>query len=101
MVSETELETFLAAARSKTQLDLGYETGKKYARVFEQHVNAYADDRRIFCFIDLTNGNVLRPENWKRPNLNVKNSIQGNIHDDQKGCGVMIAGGRRWSRSAA
>jgi hypothetical protein len=53
--------------------------------------------QRDKLIIDLTNGNVLKPDGWKRPNLKVRNSIQGNIYDDQRGCGLMRVGeGRLW-----
>jgi len=96
-VSDTDLNVFVTAAREATQLELEYETKERYARVSHPYNNGV--DRHVFCFIDLTNGNVLRPDGWKRPNLKVKNSIQGNIYDDQRGCGLMRNGESRLWRS--
>jgi hypothetical protein len=100
-VSDADLNAFMTAARETTQLKLGYETGQRYARVFNNDEDY--DSRPVvcvvFCFIDLTNGNVLRPDGWKRPNLKVRNSIQGNIYDDQRGCGLMRVGESRLWRS--
>jgi hypothetical protein len=98
-VNDAALERFVAAAKQKLDLaqarnikdapiELGYETGQRYARVFmRNYYNHDADSRSVFCFVDLTNGNVLRPDGWKRPNLKVRNSIQGNVFDDQNGAG--------------
>ncbi|MGX1352489.1 hypothetical protein AB7M49_006098 [Bradyrhizobium elkanii] len=98
-VSDADLAAFVAAARETTQLDLGHdEIGQRYARVFNRDPSDHSG-RHVFCFIDLTNGNVLRPDSWKRPNLKVRNSIQGNIYDDQRGCGLMRAGEDRLWRS--
>jgi hypothetical protein len=90
-VNGTDLEGFFAAAKEKTQADLGYEVGQRYARVFYDYNNK--QNRSVYCFVDLTNGNVLRPDGWRRPNLKVRNSIQGNIYDEQKGCGNMRPSG--------
>jgi hypothetical protein len=91
-VNDANLKIFLAAAREKTGANLGYEVGQKYARVFQHFINGGMPDRRVFCFVDLTNGNVLRPDGWKRPNLKVSNSIQGNVYDEQRGSGSMGPG---------
>jgi hypothetical protein len=88
-VSDTDLRHFVAAAKQKTNLELGYEIGQRYARVFISNYPNGPSSRCVFCFIDLTNGNVLRAEGWKRPNLKVKNSVQGNVFDDQKGSGAI------------
>jgi hypothetical protein len=40
--------------------------------------------RSAFGFIDKTNGNVLKPADWKGP---AKNFCHGNIRDENKGCG--------------
>jgi hypothetical protein len=99
-VNDADLKIFLAAAREKTNLDLGYEVGQKYARFFEHFVNGGRLDRMVFRFVDLTNGNVLRTDGWKRPNLKVRNSIQGNIYDEHKGTGLMRAGEGRLNAPA-
>jgi hypothetical protein len=84
-VSDADLNIFIAAAREKTNLKLEYVVGQRYARIFTH--------RSVFCFVDLTNGNVLRHDGWRRPNLKVRNSIQGNIYDEQKGTSAMRASG--------
>ncbi|MGY8682457.1 hypothetical protein Q2941_32475 [Bradyrhizobium sp. UFLA05-153] len=89
-VSDTDLRLFVATAREKTNLELGYEIGQRYARIHKPGFND--SGRSVFCFVDLTNGNVLRPDGWKRPNLKVKNSVRGNVHDEHNGCGFMRAG---------
>jgi hypothetical protein len=92
-VSDAELEAFVLAAQEKTGLRLGYEIGQRYARIFS-YLDAH-DDRQVFAFIDLTNGNVLRTHGWKSPNLKVRNSIQGNVFDAHRGSGAVSAE-HRW-----
>jgi hypothetical protein len=92
-VSEAELTTFVQAAQEKVGLKLGHEVGQRYARIFIR--DYHGNSRTVFCFVDLTNGNVLRPDGWRRPNLKVKNSIQGNVFDEHKGSGSIRAGGSR------
>jgi hypothetical protein len=91
-VGEAELTTFVQAAQKKVGIKLGHETGQRYARIFICDPDYRRGDRVVFCFVDLTDGNVLRPDGWKRPNLKVKNSIQGNVFDEHKGIGTMRAG---------
>ena len=98
-VSDADLRLFVATAREKTKFDLEYEIRQRYARIFVLKYDN-AGGRTVFCFIDLTNGNVLRPDGWKRPNLKVRNSIQGNVHDEHKGCGSMQAGRSRLCAAA-
>jgi hypothetical protein len=96
-VSDGDLADFMSAARAKTNLDLEFDVGQRYAgqhyvRIF---VNNYDNKggRTVFCFIDLTNGDVLRPAGWKRPNLKLKNPIQGSVYDEHNGSGWMRAAG--------
>ena len=90
-VSDAELAAFVLAAQEKAGWELGYEVGRQYARIFIPNYSNEGD-RTVFCFVDLTNGNVLRPDGWKRPNLKVRNSIQGNVFDEHKGSGSIGRG---------
>jgi hypothetical protein len=87
-VTDTEIAAFVQMAREKTGLNLGYETLQKYIRIFAVYGDDY-ERRRVFGFIDRTNGNLLRADGWKRPNLTLKNPIQGNLFDADKGSGAM------------
>ncbi len=86
-VSDAEVSAFTAMAQEKTGRKLGYEMLQKYARIFETYNTGYEDSRRVFGFIDLTNGNILRADGWKKPNLTIKNPVQGNLFDEDKGSG--------------
>jgi hypothetical protein len=87
-VSDGELAAFTQMAQEKTGLRLGYEIGKKYARLFDTYDNIGGVDQRcVFGFIDLTNGNILRADGWNRPKLTIKNPVQGNVFDEDKGSG--------------
>jgi hypothetical protein len=83
-VGDAEVAAFTQLAREKTGLKLDYEIERRYARI----IQTYEDDNRgIFGFIDLTNGNILRADGWTRPNLTIKNPVQGNLFDEDKGAG--------------
>lgn len=84
-VSDAEVAAFTLMAQEKTGLKLGYEIVKRYARIFSTRDDE--EGRTVFGFIDMTNGNVLRADSWKRPNLTIKNPVQGNLFDEDKGSG--------------
>lgn len=44
--------------------------GRKYARLFH--------DTSIYCFVDMTTGDILKAETWKKPAKHPR----GNIHND-------------------
>lgn len=54
--------------------------GKKYAKVFRANSTA----RSVVCFIDLTDGDILRPEGWNAPSKRSKGK-RGNVHDEFNG----------------
>lgn len=64
---------------------LEMERGKRYVRV----VKGDPGQRSAFCFVDSTNGNVLKCAGWKGP---TQNFARGNIYAADKGCGRM-----RWT----
>ena len=55
---------------------LTVEPGRKYARIVTQ---TEGDDysRSVYCFVDMTNGNILKSESWKKPAKHAR----GNIFD--------------------
>ena len=56
--------------------------GRKYKRIVR------TDDcggHSVHCFVDTTNGDVLKADGWKRPAKHAR----GNIFDDQNGLGAM------------
>ena len=55
--------------------------GRRYKRI----VRADAGSRSVHCFVDTTNGNVLKAAGWKAPAKHAR----GNIFDDQNGLGMM------------
>lgn len=52
----------------------GIQYGKKYARIYTE---TSPRDRSVFCFVDITNGDILKAASWKVP---TKHS-RGNIFD--------------------
>lgn len=48
------------------------EYGTKYARIVKEW---NPDDRSVYCFIDLSNGEILKAESWKKPAAGSRGSI--------------------------
>lgn len=57
------------------------ENGRRYARL----VKVDASSRSAYCFVDRTNGNVLKAASWKAPAKHAR----GNIYDDHNGLQYM------------
>jgi hypothetical protein len=83
-------DKFLAAANAKVARDyaqfggpsipkLSAEPGKRYVRVVTENYG----QRSAWCFVDTTNGDVLKCDGWKRPAKHAR----GNIYDDKGGLG--------------
>lgn len=80
---EEALEKFLVSAQAVVDAHmaknyptnprhiLSIEKGRKYARI----VTTVAASRSVYCFVDLTNGNILKSESWKKPAKHSRGSI--------------------------
>ena len=97
MITETQLNDFLAKAQEVVDRDydkfmpkprhvngpiLVIEKGKRYAKIVA--TDDRRDQRSVWGFIDLTNGDVLKAASWKAP---AKNFARGNLADDEFGLG--------------
>ena len=54
---------------------LTVEPGRRYVRVVRSNGGS---SRSVYCFIDSTNGNVLKAESWKKPHP----MMRGNVYRD-------------------
>jgi hypothetical protein len=72
----------------KLEVDPG---GKRYLRIFYRYQECGYEGRRVFGFIDTTNGDVLKADGWKRP----AEKARGNLFDESGGLGRVTAGGVR------
>jgi hypothetical protein len=64
--------------------------GKRYAKLIR-------DDnvqKSVYCFVDLTNGNVLKAAGWSAP----AKGARGNINNEDNGLGRMSAYGAVYNR---
>ncbi len=64
------------------------EMGKKYCRVVHGEIHGCQECHTCaYCFVDLSNGDILKPAGYKAP---AKNGARGNIlgADPLKGCGA-------------
>ena len=53
---------------------LSVEPGRRYARiVIQSEGNEFS--RSCYCFVDLTNGNILKSESWKKPAKHARGNI--------------------------
>jgi hypothetical protein len=52
------------------------------------------EDQSVFCFIDMTNGNVLKSAGWKTP----AKGARGNIFDEHNGLARITAYGTEYNR---
>lgn len=57
--------------------------GKRYVRIVRG--DASGGQRSVHCFVDTTNGDVLKAAGWKAPAKHAR----GNIFDEQNGLGSM------------
>jgi len=55
--------------------------GKKYARIVEEDHGS----RSVKCFVDLSNGDILKASGWKAPAKHAR----GNIFDESQGLGAI------------
>ncbi len=56
---------------------LGFKAGRRYIRIFRGN--------SVHAFVDMTNGDVLKPASYKAPARHAR----GNIFDDNNGLGSM------------
>jgi hypothetical protein len=61
---------------------LSIDKGSKYWRIVKNDEGS----RSVYCFIDISNGNILKPKGWKAPET--KNP-RGNIFGSDGGMGAM------------
>lgn len=65
--------------------------GRKYVRIVRTYNYA---GRSVHCFVDKTNGNVLKGASWKAP----AKGARGNIYNEDKGLGRMGPYGPGYNR---
>jgi len=62
-----QMEKFIKAVNEKYNIHLFGEPARKYCRL--------TDGRSSFCFIDMTNGDVLKAETWRKPAKHARSNI--------------------------
>jgi hypothetical protein len=55
---------------------LSVEYGRRYAKI----VNSRRNDRSVYCFLDLENGDILKAASWQKPAPHARGSL-----DDSSG----------------
>lgn len=74
-VSKSQALIDESGGRSSTVLE--FENGKRYVKVW----SGSQGNRSVWCFIDKTNGDVLKAASWKAPAKHAR----GNIYDPDNG----------------
>jgi hypothetical protein len=69
------------------------EMGKRYVRVWKNTEQGLKEHGRgcCYCFVDTTNGNILKPASWKGP----AKGARGNIYESDAVKGVTPYGAAR------
>ncbi len=52
--------------------------GRRYAKIMERGLGLHSAHRSVFCFVDKTNGDVLKAASWKAPAKHARGSIYKN-----------------------
>lgn len=74
-ITSRQVDEFVAVAQSLqvgSDCQISAEYGKKYVRIV---ATRHSDQRSVFCFIDQTNGDVLKAAGWKVPAKGKRGSI--------------------------
>ena len=80
-------EHYTTQFKNLTVPTLSVDKGRKYARIVVDN----GVQKHVHCFIDMTNGNVLKAAGWKAPAKHAR----GNIFNDDAGMnGVTVHGAR-------
>jgi len=88
MTMNEEFEAKLAAFIAKCQeiVDKTYKgtqklsvmVGKRYVRVVTSNVNV-TNSASVYCWVDQTNGDVLKSASWKAPAKHARGNIYGDV----------------------
>ena len=83
---------FAAHLKNLTADKLTVEPGRKYAKIVRSY--STGGGRSVFCFVDMTNGNVLKAETWKKPAKHAR----GNIFTPDNGASAVTEYGAHYMR---
>ena len=74
--------------------EFAFSKGRKNIKVFkvEKDSNGKIYSRSVHCFVDMTNGDVLKAASWKAPAKHAR----GNIFKDDNGLGGVTAYGAKY-----
>lgn len=51
------------------------EKGRKYVKVIRTGIEDGSTRRSVYCFVEMSTGNILKAESWKRPAKGVRGNI--------------------------
>ena len=76
--AQAKVNAYLQSSGFDWKAYLGYTDGPKYIRVYKSDHG----QRSLYCFIDKSNGNVLKGKGWKAPE---RKNPRSNIYDADSG----------------
>tara|TARA_Y100000593_G_scaffold88918_1_gene172074 strand:- start:60 stop:398 length:339 start_codon:yes stop_codon:yes gene_type:complete len=80
--------------RQKRDITFTCKLGKKYYKIIENDNRGQA--RSVYCFIDSTNGNILKANSWNSPHKKARGSVLNDNESWKKVCllyGIVYANG--------
>ncbi len=79
MISDKHMERY----ESLEKPEISYTEGKRYVKLIR--ANHPGQGGSVHCFVDMTNGDVLKAAGWNKPAKHAR----GNIFDDHNGLRLM------------
>jgi hypothetical protein len=64
--------------------EIGVDKGPKYLKVWKASDSKTLPTKSVYCFVDKTNGDILKAASWKAPAKHAR----GNIYEPAKGYGI-------------
>ena len=93
MITKQDINDFAARcqdmANRTAPLTFTVDFGRKFARIVRHDAGL-----SVYCFVDMTNGDVRKAASWKTPAKHAR----GNINDDSQGMSAMTPYGAVYMR---
>jgi len=59
---------------------LSVHKGRRYDKIVSTDVGSSSNQSRVWAFVDKTNGDILKPESWRKPAKHAR----GNIYEEDR-----------------
>jgi hypothetical protein len=87
------IESTRGSAVSVIPTSTDFSVGKKYVKVFTGYIPENSEcmtleQRSVYCFVNMENGDILKPAGWKSPAKHARGNIYDSPEKYMKCCGV-------------